>query len=141
MFGEDHKAPNYSFLNPSVTSALGPNNLHSTHFHNTLRVCSAGVGDIPHKTIIFMYLLILMFLDRRQGYLSGLDSAGFDLSVTRICVRLHAVLLWLTNSTLFNDIFKKLFCSRKYSSVKVKFTLQQAMKAQTGGRILALLFL
>jgi len=44
-----------------------------------------------------------MFVDRRQGYLSGLDSAGFDLSTTRICVRLHAVLLWLTNSALFND--------------------------------------
>ena len=74
-----------------------------------------------------------MLLDRRRGYLSGLDSAGFDLSATRVCVRLHAVLLWPTNSTLFNGIFRKLFCSRKCLSVKLKYTLEQATKVQKGG--------
>jgi hypothetical protein len=35
MFGEDHKASNYSFLQPSVpSSAFEPHNLHNTHSHN-----------------------------------------------------------------------------------------------------------
>jgi hypothetical protein len=116
MFGEDHKAPNYSFLQSSVTSALGPHNLHSTHFLNTLRVCSASVKDQishPYKTRDKLHFVSfnLNVVIKRRRYLSGLDSAGFDLSATSISVRLcvHELILRFTNSRLSITFLKSSF--------------------------------
>jgi hypothetical protein len=76
IFGDEYELSSSSlldFLQPPVTSSLlGPNNIISALFSNTLNLCSSlNMRDqvsYAHKTtgkIIVLYILFFTFLDSR----------------------------------------------------------------------------